>query len=60
MGEGSYITLFSPNDVTEFHRMKYGGGGIIKPCFHRVTSNNSRCALVFLSGLLIQTRIRNK
>ena len=28
--EGSYITLFSPkSDVTAFHRMKYGGGGII-------------------------------
>ena len=24
-GRGSYITLFSPSDVTEFHRMKYGG-----------------------------------
>ena len=38
MGEGSYITLFSPSDVTEFHRMKYGGGGLKYPCFHRVTS----------------------
>ena len=38
MGEGSYITLFSPSDVTAFHRMKYGGGGAIQPCFHRVTS----------------------
>ena len=28
MGEESYITLFSPSDVTEFHRMKYGGGGL--------------------------------
>ena len=27
MGEGSHITLFSPSDVTVFHRMKYGGGG---------------------------------
>ena len=26
MGEGSYITLFSPSDVTAFHIMKYGGG----------------------------------
>ena len=26
MGEVSYITLFSPSDVTAFHRMKYGGG----------------------------------
>ena len=26
MGEGSYITLFSPSDVTAFNRMKYGGG----------------------------------
>ena len=33
MGEGSYITLFSRSYVTEFHRMKHGGGG-----FHRVTS----------------------
>ena len=29
MGEGSYITLFSPSDVTALHRMKYGGGGFI-------------------------------
>ena len=30
MGEGSYITLFSPSDVTAFHRMKYGrGGGVL-------------------------------
>ena len=35
---GSYITLFSPSDVTAFHRMKYGGGGVIEPCFYRVTS----------------------
>ena len=28
-GEGFYITLFSPSDVTEFHKMKYGGGGLI-------------------------------
>ena len=38
MGEGSYITLFSPSHATAFHRMKYGGGGVINPCFHRVTS----------------------
>ena len=38
MEEGSYITLFSPSDVTAFHRIKYGGGGGIQPCFHRVTS----------------------
>ena len=25
MGEGSYISLFSPSDVTAFYRMKYGG-----------------------------------
>ena len=24
-----YITLFSPSDVTAFHKMKYGGGGVI-------------------------------
>ena len=29
MGRGSYITLFSPSDVTEFHKMKYGGEGLI-------------------------------
>ena len=29
MGEGSYITLFSPSDVTAFYIMKYGGGGVI-------------------------------
>ena len=28
-GRGCYITLFSPSDVTAFHRMKYGGGGVI-------------------------------
>ena len=28
-GGGSYITLFSPSDVTAFHRVKYGGGGVI-------------------------------
>ena len=38
MGEGSYVTLFSPSDVTAFHRMKYGRGGVIQPCFYRVTS----------------------
>ena len=38
MGEGSYITLFSPSDVTAFHKMKYGGEGVIQLCFHRVTS----------------------
>ena len=38
MGEGYCITLFSSSDVTEFHRMKYGGGGLIYPSFHRVTS----------------------
>ena len=39
-GEGSYLTLFSPSDVTTFHRMQYGpgGGAVIQPCFHRVTS----------------------
>ena len=29
MGKGSYITFFSPSDVTAFHRVKYGGGGAI-------------------------------
>ena len=38
MEEGSYIPLFSPSDVTAFHRIKYSGGGVIQPCFHRVTS----------------------
>ena len=36
-GGGSYRTLLSSRDVTEFHRMNYGGGGLIYPCFHRVT-----------------------
>ena len=27
MGKGSYITLFSPSDVTAFNRMKFGGRG---------------------------------
>ena len=29
MGEGSYITLFPLSNVTTFHRMKYGWGGVI-------------------------------
>ena len=37
-GRGCYITLFSPSDVTAFYIMKYEGGGVIYPCFHRVTS----------------------
>ena len=48
MGEGSYITLFSPSDVTAFHRMKYGGGGyyitLLSPsdvtAFHRIWFGN--------------------
>ena len=35
MGEGCYITLFSPSDVTAFHRLKYGGRvlyNLISPC----------------------------
>ena len=44
MGEGSYITLFSPSDVTAFHRMKCGGRGCYitlflpsdVPAFHRI------------------------
>ena len=28
-GGGSYITLFPPSNVTAFHIMKYGGGGVI-------------------------------
>ena len=47
MGEGSYITWFSPSDVTTFHRMKYGEGGyyitLFSPsdvtAFNRVTDN---------------------
>ena len=47
MGEGCYITLFSPSDVTAFHRMKYGGGGAcyitlfsqsdVSAAFHRMS-----------------------
>ena len=47
MGEGSYITLFSPNDFTAFHRMKYGKGcyiALFSPsdvsAFHRITAYN--------------------
>ena len=43
MGKGSYITLFSPSDVTAFYRIKYGGGGYITlfspsdvTAFHRI------------------------
>ena len=32
-GEGSYITFFSPSDVTAFHRMKDGGGGLYNLIF---------------------------
>ena len=35
---GCYITVLSPSEVTAFHRMKHGRGGVIWPCFHRVTS----------------------
>ena len=28
-GRECYITSFSPSDVTTFHRMKYGGGGVV-------------------------------
>ena len=28
-GEGAYITLCLPSDVTAFHIMEYGGGGVI-------------------------------
>ena len=28
-GGESYITLFSPSDVTALHKMKYGGGVVI-------------------------------
>ena len=49
MGEGSYANLFSSSDVTEFHRMKYGGGGLIiitlfslsdVTAFHRIFYDN--------------------
>ena len=37
--EGRFLyNLLSPSDVTALHKMKYGGGGVISPCFHRVTS----------------------
>ena len=44
MWESSYKTLFSPSDVTAFHRIKYGGGGcyitLFSPrdvtAFHRI------------------------
>ena len=42
-GRGCYITLFSPSDVTAFHRMKYGRGCYITlfspsdvTAFHRI------------------------
>ena len=41
--EGSYVTLFSPSDVTAFHRMKYGGGVLYNLVFtewrHCVSQN---------------------
>ena len=43
MGRGSYITLFSPSDVTAFHRMKYGEGELYNLVFtewcHCVSQN---------------------
>ena len=47
-GGSSYITLFSPSDVTAFHRMKYGGRGcyitFFSPsdvtAFHRIEATN--------------------
>ena len=50
MGEGSYITFFSPSDVTALHIMKYGGGGggyitLFSPsdvtAFHRIATRSS-------------------
>ena len=42
-GEGSYITLFSPSDVTAFYRMKYGEGMLYNLVFtewrHCVSQN---------------------
>ena len=42
-GEGSYKTLFSPSEITAFHRMKYVGGDVIAlfspndvTAFHRI------------------------
>ena len=43
VGWGSYIILFSPSDVTAFHRMKYGGGVLYNLVFtewrHCVSQN---------------------
>ena len=45
MGEGFYITLFSPSDVTAFYRMKYGEGVLYNLVFtewrHCVSHNSA-------------------
>ena len=49
MGEGSYKTLFSPSDITAFHRMKYMGKGVLynlvftewRHCVSQNDQNNS-------------------
>ena len=51
MGEGSYITLFSPSDVTAFHSRGYGEGVLYNLVFterrHCVSQNQA----AFKTGL---------
>ena len=67
MGEGSYITLFSPSDVTAFHRMKYGGGGyyitLFSPsdvtAFHRILWNAVTSSETLFNGFSVKTMLYN-
>ena len=54
MWEGSHITLFSPSDVTAFHRMKYRGGGVnfIFTEWRHCVSQNSNSMVVCVSFAL--------
>ena len=67
MGEGSYITLFSPSDVTAFHRMKYGEGGyyitLFSPsdvtAFHIILWNAVTSTETLLTGYSVKTMLYN-
>ena len=67
MGEGSYITFFSPSDVTAFHRMKYGGGGVITlfspsdfTAFHIIPLNAYDTLFLLVYLVICQIRDRPK
>ena len=67
MRQGSYITLFSPSDVTAFHKMKYGGWGyyttLFSPsdvtAFHRFLWNAVTSSETLLNGYSVKTMSYN-